>query len=109
MQLVEQLGAAQLALPGLLGAVEELPLLGVDEAGAVAGREELDAGERRGDALAKGGHRVHEDDALVGDDVLVDGGVSYLRPVLETEAACLASSDAEVGIDLDDEGAVDDG
>jgi hypothetical protein len=38
-QLVEQLGAARLALLGLLGAVEELPLLGVDEAGAVAGRE----------------------------------------------------------------------
>src|SRR5687768_1461829 len=35
-QLVEQLGATQLALPGLVGAVEELPLLGVDEASAVA-------------------------------------------------------------------------
>ena len=99
---VEELDAAGLALLRLLDAVEELALLGVDDAGAAPGREQLGAGERGGDAPVADLHRVREDNALPGNDVLVDGVVGDERSVLEAEAAGLAAADAEVGVELVD-------
>src|SRR5690349_10233051 len=95
-ELIEELLGAAFALAGLIEAVQERALLGVDELGARAVRPDLGGGERNRDAGLVQMHLVGGDDALAFDNV-PDRGVIRMDDAARRAARhALFAADPEV-------------